>query len=183
MNTPTLTPRNNEEIIQDHFATVGDETPQVAHATIPGFLRKLNHRWSMIDIERFGAKVGRTAETMHLAYMPAFDRSLGVLRSFPVPMMERIYEILAPAHGWPALPVPVQEAPDIREQRAALKVQEVMVKQLGMLSQAAEDGHVRRAAAVVLDLVERKRVSLEAELTRALESAGLADGDVGTGVA
>lgn len=86
---------------------MGDEwegaEQMVEHLTVPGFLRRIApHRWHLDDITRFGSQAGRAADALQLSYVTTIDRQLGMLRTFPVPFLMRVYEVMAPKHGWPA---------------------------------------------------------------------------------
>src|ERR1041384_6675246 len=65
------------------FDQLAGEALQIEHQTIPGFLRRLPHKWHLNDITRFGDQVGRVSEAMQMAYITAVDKSLGVIRAFP----------------------------------------------------------------------------------------------------
>lgn len=103
-----IKPRGREagqqvEIMQDYQEVAEQQEQIVEHLSIPGFLKRIPHRWHMEEITRFGDKVGRAAESMHLAYLTGIDRSLGTVRVFPVPLLQRVYTVMSSAMGWPTL--------------------------------------------------------------------------------
>ena len=126
----------------------------VEHRTIPGFLGRIPHRWHMDEVTRFGDKVGRAAESMQLAYLTVVDRSLGVIRVFPVPLMERIYTLLAPQFAWPELPggtVDNLPTPPKRLER--------LLKGLEELTEDADDLEILESLQKLRDFVRRDLVA------------------------
>ena len=65
----------------------------VEHLTIPGFIRRCPHRFHLMEITRFGDQVGKIAESLQISYLTTIDRSLGMIRLFPVPLMVRVYQV------------------------------------------------------------------------------------------
>lgn len=167
--TTTIEPARDSHI-QDHYQHMPEDAPAVPHMTIPAFLRSVDYKWNMLDIERFGAKVGRTAESLHVSFTLAFDRSLGNLRAFPVPMLRRIYDLMAPGFGWPAViwqPSPsarVQEDPaeSASEAEAELEVRATVRQYLEMLAGSSKQGRIRSCARRMLHVVERECEELRA---------------------
>lgn len=66
--------------LQDFDELAALQCVQVEHQTIPGFLRRIPHKWHLNEITRFGSEVGRAADAMQLVFMTPVDGSLGVLR-------------------------------------------------------------------------------------------------------
>src|SRR4051812_28044068 len=133
------------------------EAAKIEHLTIPGFLRRISNRWHMEDITRFGDRVGRAAEAMQLSYMTTVDRSLGVIRVFPVPLLQRVYEIMAVQFGWPQIveaEVPALDDPR-RAQEETLRSHERIMKHLqALLAAAADDIDLQASLAVVLQWLD-----------------------------
>ena len=134
----------------------GEISPEniVEHLSVPGFLRRVHHRWHMQDINRYGDAVGKSAEALQLAYLTRVDMALGVIRIFPVSLLKRIYETLAPQFGWPM----------IIEGRLEEKVEKVLLRKLlgyqrmdkilqTMLA-TADTKEAQSAITVVRDLLE-----------------------------
>lgn len=108
----------------------------------------------MQDINRFGDSVGRAAEAMQLAYLTTVDRSLGVIRVFPVPLMQRVYEILSKQFGWPQVIDASAEGDDARRgQVETLKAHERVEKHLRSVLAVTEDQNVQRSTNVVLEWI------------------------------
>lgn len=150
MNTATPIPptfHNRGHVTQDL-----DDLPQpediVELATVPGFLRRSGHRFHLDEINRFGSQVGRSAEAMHLAYITQVDSTLGLVRVFPVPFLERVYKIVAKQFGWPEIApaLPVEEAMAIETVKGHRRV----VSHLTAMLEVSDDAEVRRAIGVVL---------------------------------
>lgn len=174
MNTQmtTIEPARDNHI-QDHYQHMPEDAPAVPHMTIPAFLRSVDYKWNMLDIERFGAKVGRTAESLHVSFTLAFDRSLGNLRAFPVPMLRRIYELLGPGFGWPKVVWQAahgteaaarvrEEDPAEGESEAELEVRATVKQYLEMLAGSSKQGRIRSCARRMLHVVERECAELRA---------------------
>ena len=123
MNTSTRTRRRQTKPTQPEavagFAQQFEEMPDpltvVEHLTIPGFIRRAPHRFHMDEIMRFGDKVTRIAESLQVSYLTTIDRQLGQIRLFPVPLLERVYAVLATQFGWE----PIAEVPRAIEDRHA----------------------------------------------------------------
>jgi hypothetical protein len=77
----------------------------VEHVTVPGFLRRIPHPWHITDLTRFGDQVGRVAEAMQLSYLTTIQPQLGMIRVFPLPLLQRVYELMAPQFQWPSEPI------------------------------------------------------------------------------
>lgn len=173
MNTSTnrkptpSTPTNRVPIStgaeQQDFEQV-DPLSIVEHATVPGFFRRIPHRWHLDDMIRFGDKVRRTAEAMELSYLTTTDRSLGVIRLYPMPLMERIYDVLARQHNWP----PIVELPQIdggkQMVKDMLRGQERLEKSLRAVIETNATEEVRACAGIVLSWLEGEMARLRAEI-------------------
>jgi len=85
---------------------LAESQPMVEHLTVTEFMSRIPHptRWHLDDINRFGDKVGWTANSIQLARMMVQSDSLGLIRVFPVPLLMRIYTVIAPQFNWPKLP-------------------------------------------------------------------------------
>lgn len=148
-------PATGVEMMQQHFDALGDPQAIVEHMTVPGFMRLIDHRWHLHDIRRFGDMVGNMAEAMHISYIPAADRSLGILRMFPEPLLRRVYDTLAPQCGWPLIvDVETPQLEDAKKKRDTIKAHERTLKQLNeMISDTDDLGEVEtlRASVRVLE--------------------------------
>jgi hypothetical protein len=168
---PMSSPRVSAEVqTNEDYAHLQEDAPLVEHLTIPGFLRRISHRWTLDDIARFGNKVGRAAESCHLAYMPQVDGSLGVLRSFPVPMLRRIYDLMAPSHRWPQLPEmleldrPGKSEPVPTTPAHQLRLMQAFANIARSWAAEAPESETRVAARVILLVIEAECRALEREL-------------------
>lgn len=141
-----------------------DPTALVEHLSVPAFLRRTPHRWNIDDMRRFGDKVGQMAEAMHLGFHTTLNLSLGTLRIFPVPMMERIYEVLAVQYHWaPLVNEPaLEDSP--QEQREALRGHERLEKHLRTVMELAESAEVQAGCGVVIGWIEAEIARLRVEL-------------------
>jgi len=135
----------------EHLADVASS--QVEHQTILEFLRMIpNHKWHPDEISQFGSKVGRMANSMQLAFVPSLHPSLGVIRSFPVPLMQWVYATLANKFGWPMPALALEESS--REQRDELRQHEAMMKQLQRTAERAPTDGIAQAVATLLDWMD-----------------------------
>lgn len=139
----------------------------VEHQSIPGFIRRIPHQWHIDEINRFGKKMGDTADSLQLAYVTRVDRSLGLIRVFPVPLLVRVYTIMAPQFGWPA----VEEIPRIvdagQSNRSEAKKQERFLRGLETLTETVDDVEVLESLKRVRDFiradVEKRRATIDLE--------------------
>lgn len=134
-----------------------DPLSVVEHLTIPGFIRRAPHRFHMDEITRFGDKVGKIAEAMQISYLTMIDRSLGQIRLFPVPLLERVYAVMAAQFGWEqTVDVPTLED----RQSAELRATERAKKHLQSASEHADNPIVAEAMTTVLKWLESETVRL-----------------------
>jgi hypothetical protein len=138
----------------------------IAHMAVPEFMGRIPHEWHITDFNRFGDLVGKTAESAHLSYLTKFHRKFGMIRIFPVPMLQRVYRILAPQLGWPE--IIDAEAPQLSDgqiaSREALIAHERVQVHLEAMRDAAQDPSVKTSIGVVLESVEADCQRLRAEL-------------------
>lgn len=113
----------------------------IEHLTVPAFLSRVPRQWQIDEATRFGHQLGRAAEAMHLAYMTTTDKSLGVIRVFPVPLMRRVYTLMSFQFGWPALPESLEAPRAQPDDRLARHLQALL---------AVADAGVREHIAEVL---------------------------------
>lgn len=147
--------------VHDFEQLAADQASHVEHQTIPGFLRRIPHKWHLNEISRFGTEVGRAAEAMQLVYMTAVDRSLGVIRVFPLPLLERVYTLMGPQFSWPALAeVPALE--NGRAQREELRKHETAKNHLQAAAEHAPSREVAEALQTVLDWLEAETQRMKA---------------------
>lgn len=150
--------------VRDFDQLAACEGVQVEHQTIPGFLRRIPHKWHLDEITRFGDKVGRAAEAMQLSYFTAIDRSLGVIRVFPLPLLQRVYAIMAPQFHWPAV-IEMESLEDGRRaQREALRKRERADKDLEDLLETADNVEVLTAVQAVRDFLASEMNRLRHEI-------------------
>lgn len=151
--------------IHDFDQLAGSEGVQVEHQTVPGFLRRIPHKWHLDEVTRFGDKVGRAAEAMQLGYITRVDSSLGVIRVFPLPLLQRIYLFMAPAFNWPRI-VELDYTPDEnkREKLDALRRSEKMEQHLRDFTEQVDDTEVLSAAQSVREFLSTEIGRLRAEL-------------------
>jgi hypothetical protein len=157
--------------VQQDFDELAQQTAMVEHLTVPGFLRRIPHRWHFDDITRFGDKLGRVAESMQLAYLTTVDRSLGVIRIFPLPLLKRVYEVMSAQFGWPQIidaPIPGLPA-GVDNGAEALRAHERVDKHLRSLLEGATDGNVQHSIAVVLHWLSEDSARIRKELGLAAE--------------
>lgn len=145
---------NAEAVNVPDFAHLADvASSQVEHQTVLEFLRMIpNHKWHPDEIAQFGSKVGRMANSMQLAFVPSLHPSLGVIRCFPVPLMQWVYATLATKFGWPQPALALEDAS--REQREELRRHEAMMKLLQCAAERAPTDGVSQAVATVLDWMD-----------------------------
>ncbi len=161
------TPSVNDPSVQQSEAEFGElSRPEniVEHLSVPGFLRRIPHRWHMLDINRFGDAVGRAAEALHIAYLTRVDLALGMIRIFPVPLLKRVYETQAKQFGWPLVldaQLALDEGP--RGQLRVLRRHERTEQHLSALAEGL-DPEVRASMEKVLQFVSEDARRLRKEL-------------------
>lgn len=165
--------RNRQSVTSPETAAAGmhalaalEAELTIAHATIPGFMRRIPHKWHLDDITRFGDKVGRAAEAMQLAYITTVDGSLGTIRVFPCPFLQRIYQIMAPQHNWPAV---IEAEPTALEdgravQRETLRADERADQHLAQLSERADNVDVLTAVQTIREFLQGDMARLRSEI-------------------
>lgn len=158
-------PANHNADIQQDFAQA--QTPElvVEHRTIVGFLRLTPRRFHLDEIIKFGNQVGRVAESLQLAYMTTTDSQLGILRVFPVPLMRRVYDIMADQFKWQPWVEPQELPEDTAAARDAVRSNERLASMLRAFMEAAESEEIQDATSVVLERVENDLEGLRAQLT------------------
>lgn len=152
------------EIVQQHFDALSGQGPIVEHLTVPGFLRLIDHRWSLGDVRRFGNELNHMAEALGLAYLTATDASLGILRMYPEPLHRRVYDNLAPQFGWPQIiDVETPQLEEAKKRRDALKANERQIKVLQQIADEAEDPEVLASVAKMHAWLESQAAALRQE--------------------
>jgi hypothetical protein len=141
--------------------TTASET--VEHVTVPGFLRRIPHPWHITDLTRFGDQVGRVAEAMQLSYLTTIQPQLGMIRVFPLPLLQRVYELMAPQFQWPAEPLALLEG--ARACREELRRAERADTELSTIAEKTDNVSALAAIQEVRDFLKsettRLRTSLE----------------------
>ena len=78
------------------YSEIDQQQQTIEHRTISGFMRMISPKWHIDDINRFGKKVGDSANALQMVYVTSFDTSLGLVRTFPLPFLMRIYQVMQP---------------------------------------------------------------------------------------
>jgi hypothetical protein len=134
----------------------------VEHVTVPGFLRRIPHPWHITDLTRFGDQVGRVAEAMQLSYLTTIQPQLGMIRVFPLPLLQRVYELMAPQFQWPSEPLALIDT--ARARRDELKRHERADIDLAGLAEHTDDVDTPRVHPAVRDHLGKEMLRLRAEL-------------------
>lgn len=164
--TASIHPRGSQPAAAQDFEQLSQQESIVEHLTIPGFLRRIPYKWHIDEITRFGDKVGRAAESLQIAYLTTVDRSLGVIRVFPAPLLQRIYQILSAQFGWPQiidLDPPALDDPR-RVQQETLRSHERLAKHMRAILEMAENPDVQHSIAVVVEWIEHDCQRIRQEL-------------------
>ena len=164
-------PRGPTSEVQQDFEQI-DQTAGVEHLSVVAFMRRIAHRWDIDDMTRFGNKVGKVAESMQLAYLTGVDRSLGTIRIFPVPLLERVYKVMSAQFGWPQI---IDAAPPGLPATGflaaeTLKTHERLHKLLHAAVSATEDTNVQHSFAVLMHWLEEDMKRLREELGMTTEA-------------
>jgi len=162
----STTPHRTQAAPEQEFEQLSQQETIVEHLTIPGFLRRIPHKWHIDEITRFGDKVGRAAESLQLSYLTTIDRSLGVIRIFPVPLLQRIYQIFASQFGWPQIieiEPPTLDDPR-RAQQEMLRSNERLMKHMRALLAITENVEVQNSIAVVVQWLDHDCQRIRKEL-------------------
>lgn len=165
-STASTNPRPAQPAPEQEFEQLSQQDAIVEHLTIPAFLRRIPHKWHIDEITRFGDKVGRAAASLQLCYLTTVDRSLGVIRVFPVPLLQRIYQILAPQFGWPQIidaEPPTLDDPR-RNQQETLRSNERLAKHMRALLAITENIEVQNSIAVVIQWLDHDCRRIRQEL-------------------
>lgn len=128
----------------------------VEHSTVSGFVRRTPHRWHMVDITRFGTAVGKAADALQICYATTVDCKLGFVRIFPIPLLERVYEVTAEQFGWPSMIQAQTILPPRRTGKDLVKAHQRVGKHLEAVLEAAGDDEVKRSMGVVIDWLQRE---------------------------
>lgn len=145
---------------------------QVEHRTVLEFLRSIPHKWQADDIVRFGDKVKRLAEALQLAFVPVPHPQLGVIRTYPVPLLEWVYTMQAKQLHWPSPVIALEDGR--RSQREALRKNEQLAQQIQELMSATDEPPVVEAASVIIQSLSTSIAQAREALEE--ESAAAADG-------
>lgn len=150
--------------LHDFEQLANEQGVQLEHATVPGFLRRIPHKWHLEEITRYGDKVGRAAEAMQLAYMTSIDRSLGVIRVFPLPLLQRVYEIMAPSFGWPRAAEAELIEDGKRAQRETLRKIERADHALGEVTEQSDNVEALTAFRAVRSVLQGEAAKLREQI-------------------
>ena len=147
-----------QQTVSEEFQEMQDPLSVVEHLTIPGFIRRAPHRFHLDEIMRFGDKVGRIAESLQVSYLTTIDRSLGQIRLFPVPLLTRVYQVMATQFGWEQ----IVEVPTIEDRKQDLaRMTERAGKQLRAVADRIEDPELAQAMTRVLQFLENETVRVQ----------------------
>lgn len=149
-------PSSSEQ--ENNYAQTAEEL-QVEFLTIPGFIRRVPYRFHMEEIHKFGTAVGKSAESLHLCYMTVTDRSLGPLRCFPRPMLERVYSVMAPQMKWPVIVDAELGLPE-SERTKEVHFNERLAKHLRSVMEVATNAEVQKSAATMVQWLEGEATRL-----------------------
>jgi len=138
-----------------------DPRDVVEHLTIAGFIRRAPHRFHFDDITRFGDKVRRMAESLQISYLTTIDTQLGMIRLLPVPLMIRVYQVMAQQLHWPPWTEPVTV--DDRGPAAMLRCSERARKNLQSVAELAEKPEITEAMNIVLKWLDDEARRLSGE--------------------
>jgi hypothetical protein len=143
MNTTT----SRIESPVEESVDLGVSCTGVEFMTVPAFVNTVDYPWTMEEVSRFGRKVASCADGIQLPYRPVAHRFFGELRAFPLPMLRRIYDLMAPVCGWPSLAAgrTVRALSDDR-----------LIRHLSVISESTEDRGVRQSIANVVDYLNRR---------------------------
>jgi hypothetical protein len=140
------------------FEEMPDPLSVVEHLTIPGFIRRAPHRFHMEEIMRFGDKVGRISESLQVSYLTTIDRQLGQIRLFPVPLLTRVYQVMAAQFGWEQ----IVEVPTIEDRnQETARMTEKTGKQLRVVADKVDDPVIAQAMTLVLQWLESETARLQ----------------------
>jgi hypothetical protein len=138
--------------IEQEFSQGPSPELVVEHRSIAGFLRIAPRRFHLDEMIRFGKKVGDAAESMQLAYLTTTDSHLGVVRIFPVPLMRRVYDVMAAQFHWQPFLEPLEDEETVK--RETLRANEKAKRHLQAAVEHANNPRVTEAMVVVLDWME-----------------------------
>lgn len=142
------------------FEEMPDPLSVVEHLTIPGFIRQAPHRFHMDEIMRFGDKVGRVAESLQVSYLTTIDRQLGQIRLFPVPLLVRVYQVMAVQFGWE----PITETAALEDRHAEIiRNNERTRKRLEAVATAVQNPEIAQAMATVLAYLDSEAQRLRGQ--------------------
>ena len=168
MNTPRTRTRQNTTTATTDVRPDFQQAPApelvVEHRSIAGFLRVAPRRFHLDEMVRFGKKVGDVADCMQLSYLTTIDSSLGVVRIFPMPLMRRVYDVMAAQFGWQGFVEPEALEAETAEKREQVRSYERLSKMLAAFQEAANDPDIQRCTGVILERVEQDLSALRLEL-------------------
>lgn len=174
----TRAPQNHGHNLPDLDLLAEVSAGQVEHRTVLEFLRSIPHGWQADDIVRFGDKVKRIAEAVQLPFVPQPHPQLGVIRIYPVPLLEWVYTMLSKQFHWPAPALVLEDG--AREQREELRRHEGAKKHLELAAeQHSPPSEVATAIKTTLDWLENEAQRLrgvEPKPTAKLHVVGKDDG-------
>ena len=150
----------------EQFAEMPDPREIVEHLSIPGFVRRAPRRFHLDELTRFGDKVARVAESMQISYLTTIDSSLGIVRVFPVPLMIKVYSIMAQQFHWAPWQEPLE--PGAAGSAQLLKAHERARRNL----EAAACGSATAMPAHVAEAMQITMAWLDSEAGRLRADAG-----------
>lgn len=155
----------------EQFA-LGTET--VEHVSVPGFMSRIAHGWALDDMTRFGDKVGRVADAMQLVFITTNQTKLGIIRVFPLPLLQRVYEIMAPMFNWPRIVDGVLAIEDGRQAlRDDLRQHERADHDLSSIAEHVDNVEVLTALQTVREFLGTDIARIRAAIDSAPVAAGV----------
>ena len=146
----------------EQFAEVS--TSLVEHLPVHEFVQRTPHRLHPDEIPRFSDRVKRMADALQLTFVPAVNPLLGVIRVFPVPLLEWVYTTMAPQFKWPLL-TDAQAVDDTkRAKHIELRKVERRAQEIRNLMSEADEPELVNAAAVLLASLETTANAIKADL-------------------
>lgn len=155
-------PRSKNNNLPDLELLAEVSAGQVEHRNVLEFLRSIPHPWQADDIDRFGSKSKRMAEALQLPFVPQAHPKLGVIRIYPVPLLEWVYTMMAKQFHWPAPALVLEDG--ARAQREELRRHEGAKKHLELAAAEHEPpADVKAAIETTLAWLEGEAQRLRSE--------------------
>lgn len=99
---------------------------QVEHVTTFEFLRRAPRHSTADDLTTFGNRVKRAADAIPLPWLPAPHPLLGIVRVYPLPLLEWVYSQFVAQLKWPPLPASLEDQSETRKREATRRQLEIV---------------------------------------------------------